>query len=338
MKQDPDRAAAVDYILGITREIWEDRGLGPALRRHYAEQVLLRHPGGVLVGNEAVIAATLQTLHEFPDRRLLGEDVIWQSAGEDGFFSSHRVMSVMTHKGDGVHGKATGKPVRARAIAECVVRDGQVVEEWLARDEGAIASCLGLSAEEQARRLVEHELRRGGKVEFFTPETDLPGDYANVVDDSEEASAYIRDWQALWGEQALAALGQRYHEGACVFAPGGATLNGHDETGRFIISYLAAFPGATFEAEHLLVNREPTPRLAMRWRLRGRHEGWGRFGPPTGAPAHVMGLTHANLVDGKTAMEWIIIDETAVWKQIIAHERGLPRGPAPSGPASGETG
>ena len=84
MKQNPDRAAAVDYILGITREIWEDRGLGPSLRRHYAEQVLLRHPGGVLVGNEAVLAATLQTLHEFPDRRLLGEDVIWQGAGEDG--------------------------------------------------------------------------------------------------------------------------------------------------------------------------------------------------------------------------------------------------------------
>ena len=31
----------------------------------------------MLVGNDRIVAATMATLAEFPDRELLGEDVIW---------------------------------------------------------------------------------------------------------------------------------------------------------------------------------------------------------------------------------------------------------------------
>ena len=74
----------VDYILGITREIWEERGVGPALERYYADNVLLRSPGGMVTDRQGVVASTLQTLHEFPDRQLLGEDVIWR--GDEAWF------------------------------------------------------------------------------------------------------------------------------------------------------------------------------------------------------------------------------------------------------------
>ncbi len=35
------------------------------------------------------------------------------------------------------------------------------------------------------------------------------------------------------------------------------------------------------------------PRAAVRWSLTGCHDGWGMLGRPTGAPVHVMGITHA---------------------------------------------
>ena len=96
-----------DYILGITKQIWEDRGVD-TLRNYYAADIVVRSPPSVVVGNQDVIAATLATLAEFPDRTLLGEDVIWCGAPDTGMLSSHRLLSTATHLGDGVFGNATG--------------------------------------------------------------------------------------------------------------------------------------------------------------------------------------------------------------------------------------
>ena len=49
-----------------------------ALHRYYASDVVVRSPASLVVGNEAVIAATMATQAELPDRLLLGEDVIWK--------------------------------------------------------------------------------------------------------------------------------------------------------------------------------------------------------------------------------------------------------------------
>ena len=64
-----------DYIIKITKEIWEDRGLA-TLRHYYAPDLPMRFPAGLVIGNQAVIDGTLATLAEFPERQLLAEDVI----------------------------------------------------------------------------------------------------------------------------------------------------------------------------------------------------------------------------------------------------------------------
>lgn len=318
---DPHFKDFPDYILGITREIWEERGIGPKLKRYYADDVLVRAPSGILTDNTGVIAATLQTLHEFPDRQLVGEDVIWQGNEEDGFISSHRLISVMTHINDGAYGPATGKPIRSRIIAECVVKNNQVVEEWLTRDQAAFAHCMGTTAEKIARQQVENDLKNHGKAIYFTPETDVVGSYINFIDTCEAAKLYADGWQACWGEKEPAVIKTLYHAGACVSAPGGQTLMGHTDIDRFTIGYLASFPDAKFSVDHLIVNSElgQPIRLALRWSVQATHSGWGHFGAPSGAPIYIMGLTHAHMIKGKVTMEWITIDEVAIWKQILAH-------------------
>ena len=69
---DPKFRDFPDYILGITREIWEERGIA-TLHRYYAPDIVVRSPSSVVVGNGDVIAATMATLAEFPDRQLLGD-------------------------------------------------------------------------------------------------------------------------------------------------------------------------------------------------------------------------------------------------------------------------
>ena len=64
-------------------------------------------PLGVYRGNQGVISKTMSTLVEFPDRELLGEDVIWCGNDEDGMLSSHRLYCTGTHLGDSMFGSPT---------------------------------------------------------------------------------------------------------------------------------------------------------------------------------------------------------------------------------------
>ena len=318
---DPKFIDFPDYIEKITREIWEDRGVGDSLQKYYAPDVIVRASNAIITDNKGVTAATLATLHEFPDRKLVHEDCIWSGNEDDGFFSSHRLISVMRKQGDGSYGRASGQHVRSRIIADCVVKNGVISEEWLVRDHSSFALCLGTTPEALARELVAADLASSGKVTVFTPEVDVPGSYVAIIDQSDEAQRYAEGWRKIWGTKTPAAIRDHYHQGASVAAAGGEILSGHDDLDRFVISYLASFPDAVFSVDHLIVNRDPGQpvRLALRWSISATHKGWGRFGAPTGAPVYILGMTHAYMVDGRVTMEWICTDEVAIWKQIIGH-------------------
>lgn len=310
-----------DFIYGITREIWEDRGIGGKLDRIYHPNILLRAATGVTTSNTGVTAQTLQTLHQFPDRQLVGEDVIWAGYADGTFLSSHRLISVMRHQGSGAHGRATDRVVRSRIIADCYCRDGQVVEEWLARDQAAHARCLGTTAEAMAREMVAEDLRRTGTVDYYTPERDVPGAYLPENQAAAELDLYREGYRRIWDVKETAAIRDLYFHGAAVAIPGGDTVYGHGDIDRFVVGILASFPDAVFRVESSTINRDPGQpvRLAMRWSLTGTHAGFGHFGRPTGAPVHVMGFSHAYLVDGRVRHEWIVTDEVSIWKQILAH-------------------
>lgn len=320
---DPHFLDLPDYIEKVTREIWEDRGVGGSLQKYYAPDVLVRAANGILTSNSGVTSATLNTLHEFPDRQLVYEDVIWTGNEDDGFLSSHRLVSVMRKQGSGAYGPASGALVRARIIADCVVKDNVITEEWLVRDHGSFATCLGTTPDALARALVEDDLRQFGKVNVFTPATDVAGRYRAVVDASAEAQRYAGAWQGIWGAKTPALIREHYHQGAALHVPCGDVLAGHADIDRWVISYLASFPDLALTVDHLIVNRDPGQpvRLALRWSISATHRGFGRFGTPTGAPVHIMGITHAYMVGGRITHEWITIDEVAIWKQIVSHAR-----------------
>ncbi|WP_208350424.1 ester cyclase [Pseudaestuariivita rosea] len=311
-----------DYIIGITKEIWEDRGIA-TLHDYYAPDIIVRSPASVVVGNAGVIAATMATLAEFPDRQLLGEDVIWSGTPETGMLSSHRIISTATHAADGVYGTATGVQLRYRILADCHAINNQINDEWLIRDQTAIVRQLGHSPKDYARNLIAREGGPEACVKPCTPETDIDGPYRGRGNDNE--------WGARLGhiltrimDADIAVIGIEYDRGAQVEYPGGQTGHGWNAADRFWMGLRAAFPNARFEIHHQIGRDDPhmPPRAALRWSLTGKHDGWGMFGRPTGAPVHVMGITHAEfgeMIPGqiKLRREWTLFDETAIWKQIL---------------------
>lgn len=305
-----------DYILGITQEIWEHRNLA-TLHHYYAPDIPVRSPGSIVFGNEGVIGATMATLAEFPDRRLLGEDVIWSGSPEEGMLSSHRILSTATHLGDGVYGKATGKKLRYRIIADCHAIDNQINDEWLIRDQGAVVRQLGWDPKEYAIDLIEREGGPENCVQPFHPSIDQVGPYTGRGNDNAWGAKYADILNRIMGAD-LGVIPSEYDRAITGFYPGGKELISTDGVDDFWISLRAAFPSATFTIDHQIGREDPmmSPRSAIRWSLTGKHDGWGAFGKPSGAEVHLMGISHVEFGPWGIRREYTLFDETSVWKQI----------------------
>jgi len=311
-----------DYIIGITKEIWEDRGIA-TLHQYYAPDIVVRSPASVVVGNQGVIAATMATLAEFPDRTLFGEDVIWSGTPEAGMLSSHRLHSTATHAHDGVYGQATGKRLSYRIIADCHAINNQINDEWLIRDQGAIVRQLGWTPQEYARDLIQREGGPEACVVPYTPANDVEGPYKGTGNDNEWGARYADILTRIMGAD-MAAIPQTYDRAANLEYPGGMSALSFDGADQFWMGLRASFPDAAFTIHHQIGRDDPMmpPRAALRWSLYGTHSGWGSFGTPTGAEVFILGACHAEfgaLVGGdpKLRREWVLFDETAIWKQIL---------------------
>ncbi len=308
-----------DYILGITKEIWEDRGIA-TLHRYYAPDIIVRSPAGIVVGNEGVIAATMATLAEFPDRTLLGEDVIWSDDGAGGFLSSHRILSTATHTGDGVYGAASGATLQYRIIADCAARTNQIYDEWLIRDQGAIVRQLGIDPKSYAADQVSAEGGPEAATLPFTPSQDQAGPYTGTGNEVAPGVEYAELLNSLMAAD-FTAVERGYDRAVQGELPGGVTTHGRSSIDAFWMGLRSAFPDADFTVHHRIgrLDADQPPRAALRWSLTGTHSGWGSFGQPTGAAVHVMGLSHAEFGPRGLRREFVLFDETAIWKQILLH-------------------
>ena len=314
---DPKWKDFPDYILGITKEIWEDRGIG-SLNHYYAKNIVVRSPASVVIGSQGVIAATQATLAEFPDRQLLGEDVIWSGSAEKGdLLSSHRLLSTATHLNSGVYGEASGKKLTYRIIADCAARNNTIYDEWLVRDQGAIVRQMGWDPKDYAADLIKREGGPAKCVKPLTPKTDKKGGYKGRGNTHAAGQRYADTLTRIMS----ADMGtiQRDYDRAChLELPGCITGHGWSAADHFWMGLRAAFPNAKFQIDHQIGREDPMmpPRAALRWSMWGKHEGWGAFGTPTGAEVYVLGLSHAEFGPWGLRREYVVYDETAIWKQI----------------------
>ncbi len=314
---DPKFKDFPDYILGITKEIWEDRNI-QTLHHYYTDDLAVRTPASTVRGNEDVIAATMATLAEFPDRQLLGEDVIWSGNAEDGFLSSHRILTTATHARPGLYGAPTGKRLHYRVLADCAAINDQIFDEWMVRDQGAIVRQLGWDPKDYARDLIEREGGHERCIKPLTPDNDIPGSYQGRGNDHEIGQRHADILTRIMGAE-MSAIPAEYDRACHLELPGGLTGHGWEAADIFWMSLRASFPSATFEIHHQIgrADDQMPGRAAIRWSLHGKHDGWGAFGAPTGADVYVMGISHAEFGPWGLRRDYTLIDETAIWKQIL---------------------
>ncbi|MDE0984232.1 MAG: ester cyclase [Yoonia sp.] len=306
-----------DYIIGITKEIWEDRGVG-TLNHYYSEDIPVRTPMGVAIGNQTTIAATMATINEFPDRELLAEDVIWSHSDEHQYLSSHRLLTKATHTRDGQFGPATGKSWVARVIADCAAKNDTIYDEWLVRDYGGIVRQMGLDPRDYAASLIATEGGPASAAPMFTRSMDVEGDYKGTGNTNEWGVKYAALIQRIMDKD-FNAVAEDFDRAVIGEYAGGKTSIGREGCLEFWVGLRSSFPNATFKIHHQIGMDGDmlSPRAAIRWSLDGLHEGWGSFGKPTGVPVHVMGMCHAEFGPWGLRREFALYDEVAIWKQIL---------------------
>lgn len=311
----------VDYIMKITHNIWEEKGIG-VIYDTYHNNVTMHLGTSNLVGIKDVIANTLQTLHAFPDRRLIGQNVIWSDYGTDGFLSSHRVLSTATNLGDSSFGPATGRKINFRTVIDCATTHNRIHEEWLVRDNLWIVTQLGLDPHEVAKRMAKQATDKEnvlqttyGLCESMDGQF-MPEKYA--AKDGTPGEVMRELLSRIYHYKYINEVKKYYYSNATVHFICDKDLNGYDEIQGMLISFLASIPNGSYETERITCTSRPGKDgydISVRWRLRGMNEGIGFFGSPSGKHLDVMGINHYHMFQGKIKEEWITFDGMDVLKQ-----------------------
>jgi predicted ester cyclase len=302
-----------DFIFSVSEEAREMRGLASTVGEFYHPDVISRAGDGIRLGREAVIAEGMADLACFPDQRWLGEDVIWSGTPQLGMLGSQRALVCASHRGDGPIGRATGRSVQYRIMADRYAKSNRIHEEWILRDTAALLNQLGLDPKEWAEQQVQDQ----ADLAPFSPAHDEVGPYTGQGNDNQWAAA-LEDMMVQIMAGNLSVIAGQYDRACQLAYPGGEERRGRSEADAFWLSLRAALPRARFTIHHKIGSDVPLmpARAALRWSLSGKHEGWGAFGAPSGAELYVMGITHAEFGPWGVRREWSLFDAAAVWMQI----------------------
>ena len=306
-----------DYILKITKQIWEGKNVD-SIGEFYTENIPVRSPFGITYGNKSVIEATYNTLKEFPNRQLLGEDVIWNGNDDKGYHSSHRILSKGTHLGDGFYGKPTGKDIYYRVIADCACKDNQVYDEWIVRDQGAMVRQIGYTPKEFAQIMIEKEGGLGHAKNLFDKNDLKPSNYNPLaVEINSAGEKYSKILNKIFEEKYDF---KDYNRASSIYWPGNKLGHGKEDVAKLWNSIKDIFTDIKFTIEHVGYLNEPNknPRASIRWFLKGIHSKDSEtYGKKTNSKLFIMGINHVELNQDKIIREWVLFDEVAIWKQIL---------------------
>jgi predicted ester cyclase len=310
----------VDYIIGITYEIWEEKKVG-LIHDYYTEDSVIHTSSGDIVGAETVVNNTAQQLSLFPDRRLFPDDIIWAGNDIDGFYSSHRIRSTAHHRGYSIYGQPTGRKLQYNVIADCAIANNKIYEEWLVRDDLSIIRQMGLDEREFAAKLVAMypEKYNVASQQYANRSDHLepPGTRTSGFDPED----FIKQtWHDAWNRRMFDSFLPAYLSTAHCHSAAGRELFGQDDIVQFAMDWLSCFPDGRMSFDHFCAvgGEDNRWRTSLRWTFSGTHNGYGIYGDPGGKPICIMGITHSNIQDGKIIEEWTVFDELTLLCQLVA--------------------
>ena len=317
---DPVYRDIVDYIIRCTHRIWEEKNIG-LCRSHYSADCELHMLAGPAIGAEIVTQNTVGTLGAYPDRVVIGEDVIWSEDDEQTFYSSHRITSRSTHMGDeALVGAATLRAAGVTTIADCKVIGNRIVEEWLVRDNARALWQVGADPLRFAAAAAEADCegdpdrhawrKRWIKATRSEPDCAIPHGHPAALPAAMLRTAFADD---LYGDAARAlspAVDVRW--------PSNRRGAGQGYWIGCVMQLAAMLHRRSFRLEHIAARALPhgDVAVALRWTLAGFHDGIGPWGMPSGRELLLLAVSHFRIRGGAIVEDTTIFDEVSALRQI----------------------
>jgi predicted ester cyclase len=315
--------SVTDYILGITFEIWEE-GRVDKILQYYSEDCPVLGLDGITRGAAQMVELTHATLGAFPDRLLIGDDVIWDGSVSRGY-SSHRVLSPMTNLGATAFGPATGRSVRVMNIADCEVVDGQITREWLVRDNLALVTQLGFDPMNAARTmadgfepgLTDWLTREFNRVTEGAADRTTSGSSHGRAEGAEFARKVLTDCWISGNARRLQSVYAPYcvlHRAPVRIHSGRTELLNHYSTWRRVL------PNARISIDQVCSQPfgEDGRHIAVRWGVAGNQQATFCGCAANGQPLFILGVTHWRVLAGRIISEWTVFDELALMAQSLS--------------------
>ncbi|MGJ9411207.1 ester cyclase [Aeromicrobium sp. CF4.19] len=305
---DPD-----DFIREVTDRIWVGRDIHYIVDNYEPDSIV--HGGlGTTMDRQGVIDGSLMRIAESPQHVGVAEDVVWEARGDDAFLSSHLVFSSDEMLIDGAL-----RRVRSRTIANCLYRQGRMVEEWVVRDTLAQALQRGLDPAEVALGQTFRGFQ-GSFLEAAPQDVLAEGDSGPRPDDFRaEIEMVLELIDEVWNARHLNRLTDFVHRDLFLDTIGDTTITRADGYQRDLLRLVSAFPEAQFEVRDVQTNRSERYgglRIAVMWKMSGRYEGTAHYGPLTLEPIDLLGVSQFLVQDGRVVKEKRIYDEIALRAQI----------------------
>ena len=313
----------VDYIVRCTHRIWDEKNPG-LIYSHYTDNAVVYSSLGISHTREDVIRATIQRIAEYPERRGMAQQVIWNGNDKDGFYTSHLVTGVGRHIGPGPYGPPTGHSFAARTIADCMVYRNRVYREWLVRDNAAMLKCLGVDIEEAATRMAADQAAKGVTMHEVGEGDRLLGQYPvktradTGIAHSDEEAGFLQSLHEMWNMRMYGLVRDLYAPTVLAHWPSNRDTYGAQALLTNVLNLAALMPDATYTPHHIATidSVEGGRKVAVRWTMDGHHMGWGLLGKPTQRRLFVMGMSHFHIRNDRIVEEWTLFDELALRVQL----------------------
>ncbi|MGL6099585.1 MAG: ester cyclase [Fusobacteriaceae bacterium] len=140
-----------------------------------------------------------------------------------------------------------------------------------------------------------------------------------VAKDSSVGEMMLEMHSRIFNYKMISDVKKYYADNALVHYICDKNLYGYEEIQGMLISLISSFPNAHYSVDRVTCNQrrgEDEWDVAVRWRMRGLHEGFGTFGSPTMKPVEFLGITHYRVVKGKIHEEWITYDGLDILRQL----------------------
>lgn len=311
---DPD-----DFIREVTDLIWVDRSIS-YIRENYEPDSIVHGAYGTSTTRDEVIEGTLMRIAATPDRTGQAEDVVWEARGDDAFLSSHLVLSGHLQTGE-----------YSRTIANCLYRRGRMVQEWVVRDSLAGALLHGEDLDELARA----QAFRGYTGSWIEPG---PADPIATGDSGPRPDVYraevqtvLEMIQTVWNERDLNKVEKYFDRDLVLLTIGNRVVIRPEGYRRALLRLLESFPGGQFEVRDIQTNydvRYAGLRVAVLWKFVGDYTGKPNYGPLTGRPIDLLGISQFTIHQGRLVKEVRLWDDIALRVQIAGTRGDEPIGPS----------